>query len=160
MRVITVDLCVLRTAEAEALIGRLTQRTGLQRRQFLVNFVDMTSLPTWEAQALAMHEGLPGHHIQKGVAVQRRGLSPFRRTLSFTGYVEGWGLYAEQLAHEQGLFTDPWQDFGRLSLSLWRAGDTLMVPLGAAYEWDSAEPVRKLYCSFTPDAAARAAGAE
>ena len=73
-------------------------------------------------EAIAYHEGVPGHHLQNGIAVQLTGLPKFRQHgLGFNAYVEGWALYAEQLGKEVGFYQDPVSDYGRLSSELFRA---------------------------------------
>ena len=72
-------------------------------------------------EAIAYHEGIPGHHMQLSVAQQLTDLPEFRRHQGNSGYVEGWALYAEQLGKEIGFYQDPVSDYGRLSSELWRA---------------------------------------
>jgi uncharacterized protein (DUF885 family) len=72
-------------------------------------------------EAIAYHEGIPGHHMQLSVAQQMTGLPNFRRHTENAGYVEGWALYAEELGKEVGLYQDPVSDYGRLSSELFRA---------------------------------------
>jgi uncharacterized protein (DUF885 family) len=72
-------------------------------------------------EAIAYHEGIPGHHMQLSVQQQITGLPKFRLHVGFTAYIEGWGLYAEQLGKEVGLYQDPVSDCGRLSSELFRA---------------------------------------
>ncbi len=88
---------------------------------YYANLHDMRAMPAYEIEALAFHEGLPGHHMQRAIQMELKGLPAFRRFGGFTAYSEGWGLYAELLPREMGFYTDPWQDFGRLKLALWRA---------------------------------------
>jgi uncharacterized protein (DUF885 family) len=72
-------------------------------------------------EAIAYHEGIPGHHMQLSVAQQLTGLPKFRQHGGNSGYVEGWALYAEQLGKEVGFYQDPVSDYGRLSSELFRA---------------------------------------
>jgi uncharacterized protein (DUF885 family) len=72
-------------------------------------------------EAIAYHEGIPGHHMQRSVAQQMAGLPQFRQHVSNSGYIEGWALYAEQLGKEVGFYQDPASDYGRLSSELFRA---------------------------------------
>lgn len=72
-------------------------------------------------EAVAYHEGIPGHHMQLSVAQQLTGLPKFRQHNGNSGYIEGWALYAEQLGKEVGFYQDPVSDYGRLSSELFRA---------------------------------------
>lgn len=96
---------------------------------FYVNLHDMSQVPTYQLPALAHHEGVPGHHLQLAIAQELDALPPLRRHLRFTAWSEGWGLYAEYLPAEMGLYADPYDDFGRLAMELWRAG-RLVVDTG------------------------------
>jgi len=88
---------------------------------FWVNSYDLPSRPTYTTEVLESHEAVPGHHQQITVAIENKSLPEFRRFGGPTAYVEGWGLYSESLGKELGLYTDPYQDFGRLSFDMWRA---------------------------------------
>lgn len=88
---------------------------------YYANLYDMRGMPIYEIEALAFHEGLPGHHMQRAIQMELDGLPAFRRFGGFTAYSEGWGLYSELLPKEMGFYEDPWQDFGRLKMALWRA---------------------------------------
>src|SRR5208282_1425323 len=72
-------------------------------------------------EAVAYHEGIPGHHMQRSVAQLMTGLPKFRQHVSNSGYTEGWALYAEELGKEVGFYQDPVSDYGRLSSELFRA---------------------------------------
>jgi uncharacterized protein (DUF885 family) len=90
----------------------------------------MQDNPTYELEALAHHEGIPGHHMQIAIAQELNGVPKFRKfSHAYTAYTEGWGLYSELTPKEIGLYADPYSDFGRLSLELWRAG-RLVVDTG------------------------------
>ncbi|MFN7176767.1 MAG: DUF885 domain-containing protein [Thermaurantiacus sp.] len=88
---------------------------------YYANLYDMRGMPIYEIDALAFHEGLPGHHMQRAIQMELEGLPAFRRFGGFTAYSEGWALYTELLPKEMGFYEDPWQDFGRLKMALWRA---------------------------------------
>jgi uncharacterized protein (DUF885 family) len=88
---------------------------------YYVNLYDMADMPNTEVEALAFHEGVPGHHLDGAVTSQLKDLPAFRRFGGFTAWSEGWGLYAEKLAKDMGFYTDPYRDFGRLQLELHRA---------------------------------------
>ncbi len=103
---------------------------GSRPGMFYVNLAEMKSTPTYELEGLAYHEGIPGHHMQIAIAQELSGVPKFRRMgTRFTAYSEGWGLYTELIPKEMGLYSDPYSDFGRLALELWRAG-RLVVDTG------------------------------
>ena len=88
---------------------------------YYVNLADMNQVLRPQVEAIAYHEGAPGHHFQIALAQELPGLPKFRRFGGYGVYSEGWGLYAERLAQEMGFYQDPMQEFGMYSLSLWRA---------------------------------------
>ena len=94
---------------------------GSRPGTYYVNLYDLRDMSKTELEALAYHEGIPGHHLQRAVQTELTGLPPFRRFGGFTAYTEGWGLYSEELAKDMGFYTDPYSDFGRLGMELWRA---------------------------------------
>jgi len=103
---------------------------GTRPGMFYVNLRNMQDNPTYELEALAHHEGIPGHHMQIAIAQELNGIPKFRKfSNAYTAYTEGWGLYSELTPKEIGLYADPYSDFGRLSLELWRAG-RLVVDTG------------------------------
>jgi len=88
---------------------------------FYVNLADMTQVQKVQLPAIAYHEGAPGHHFQIARSQEQTDLPMFRRLSYYGAYTEGWGLYAEKLGKEAGFYQDPYDDFGRLSLEIWRA---------------------------------------
>ncbi|WP_309093059.1 DUF885 domain-containing protein, partial [Phenylobacterium sp.] len=88
---------------------------------FYVNLSDMNQVFKPQLEAMAYHEGAPGHHFQIARALEQTDLPMFRRYAYQGAYQEGWGLYAEKLGKEAGFYQDPYNDFGRLSLEIWRA---------------------------------------
>lgn len=88
---------------------------------YYANLYNMADMPKYQMEALAYHEGVPGHHMQRAISVELDGIPEFQKYASFTAYTEGWGLYTEQLPKEMGFYEDPYSDFGRLAMELWRA---------------------------------------
>lgn len=88
---------------------------------YYVNLKDMTTKQKHEMETVAYHEGAPGHHFQTAIQQELEGVPTFQKFAFFGAYIEGWGLYAERLAKEEGRFTDPMQDFGRLQNEMLRA---------------------------------------
>lgn len=88
---------------------------------YYAHLSDMRAMPRYLMEAVAYHEGNPGHHMQIAIAQESEQVPQFRRQARFTAYTEGWGLYAEALAREMGAYQDPYSDFGRLSTEIWRA---------------------------------------
>ena len=102
---------------------------------FYSHMSDMSTLPIFQLEDVAYHEGSPGHHMQISIQQELTGVPRFRTQYRTTAYTEGWGLYAEWLAKEMGAFEDPYSDFGRLSGELWRA-IRLVVDTGIhAQQW-------------------------
>jgi uncharacterized protein (DUF885 family) len=88
---------------------------------YYAHLIDMSSMPKWDMESVAYHEGLPGHHMQISIAQELPSVPKFRTQLGVTAYTEGWGLYAEALAKEMGGYEDPYSDLGRLGNEIWRA---------------------------------------
>ncbi len=72
-------------------------------------------------EAVAYHEGIPGHHLQISIAQELTGIPEFRKYLGYTAYTEGWALYSERLGKDIGFYQDPISDYGRLEADIWRA---------------------------------------
>jgi len=89
---------------------------------YYANMYDMRMMPKYEMEALSYHEAIPGHHMQISIAQELKDLPKYRTIGSgYTAYSEGWGLYSEFIPKEMGFYQDPYSDFGRLSMELWRA---------------------------------------
>lgn len=115
---------------------------GSRPGTYYANLFNMREMPKYEVEALAFHEGLPGHHMQRAIQTELQGLPAFRRFGGFTAYSEGWGLYTELLPKEMGFYEDPWQDFGRLKMDLWRA-IRLVVDTGIHHKgWDREKAIQ------------------
>jgi uncharacterized protein (DUF885 family) len=82
------------------------------------NFAERSLAPV---EAVAYHEGLPGHHLQISIAQELTGLPEFRKYQDYTAFTEGWGMYSERLGKDVGLYEDPYSDYGRLENDMWRA---------------------------------------
>ncbi len=94
---------------------------GSRPGMYYANLYDTKNMPKYEMEALAYHEGIPGHHMQIAIAQELEDLPKFRKFGGYTAYIEGWGLYCEKIPKEMGLYQDPYSDFGRLAMELWRA---------------------------------------
>ena len=118
---------------------------------YYANLYDMMAMPTYQMEALAYHEGIPGHHMQIAIAQELEGVPKFRKFGGYTAYLEGWGLYSEFVPKEMGLYEDPYSDFGRLAMELWRAC-RLVVDTGIhAMKWTRQQGI-DYYVNNTPNA--------
>ena len=88
---------------------------------YYVNLYKPESRPIWEMMPLTLHEAVPGHHFQFARALELPEAPMFRKTAYFVAYGEGWGLYAEQLGYDMGLYDDPYDRVGQLIYEMWRA---------------------------------------
>jgi uncharacterized protein (DUF885 family) len=88
---------------------------------FYANTYDLKMRPKWEMEPLALHESVPGHHLQLSLQLELTDVPEFRRHEEYTAFVEGWGLYAESLGGELGMYKDPYSKYGRLTFEIWRA---------------------------------------
>jgi uncharacterized protein (DUF885 family) len=94
---------------------------GSRPGRLRVNTYNATDRNLYAVEATAYHEGLPGHHLQISIAQELDGVATFRKFEGYTAFVEGWGLYSERLGKELGFYKDPYSDYGRLDLDMWRA---------------------------------------
>lgn len=124
---------------------------GNRPGSYYANLYDMKSMPSYQMEALAYHEGIPGHHMQISIAQELENIPMFRKLGGYTAYIEGWGLYNEYLPKEIGMYSDPYSDFGRLAMELWRAC-RLVVDTGIhTMKWTREEGI-KYYSTNTPNA--------
>lgn len=108
---------------------------------YYANLYRMQDMPLYQMEALAYHEGIPGHHMQLAISQELTGIPKFRKYGGVTAYTEGWGLYSEFLPKEMGFYEDPYSDFGRLAMELWRAA-RLVVDTGLhAKQWTREEAI-------------------
>ena len=88
---------------------------------FFVNTYDLKTRPSWEMEALSLHEAVPGHHLQVALAQELEGTHDLLKHSFYNAFSEGWGLYAESLGDELGFYRDPYAKFGQLTYEIWRA---------------------------------------
>ena len=123
---------------------------GSRPGTYYANTYRMRMMPKYQMEALAYHEGIPGHHMQISIAQELRGLPKFRKYGGYTAYIEGWGLYSEYLPKELGFYSDPYSDFGRLAMELWRSC-RLVVDTGIhSKKWTREESI-DYYLKNTPN---------
>lgn len=115
---------------------------GSRPGTYYINLKDMADQPKFLMQALAYHEGIPGHHMQIAIAQELEGLPKFRTLGGHTPFIEGWALYSEAIPKELGLYTDPYMEFGQLGMEIFRAA-RLVVDTGIhAKKWDREKAVQ------------------
>ena len=108
---------------------------------FYANLYKPESRPKYEIPVLTVHEAVPGHHFQISLAQELENVPTFRKYLSFTAFVEGWGLYSEELGEFMGIYDDPYDKFGQLTYDMWRA-IRLVVDTGMHYKgWSRSDAI-------------------
>ena len=123
---------------------------GSRPGTYYANTYRMRMMPKYQMEALAYHEGIPGHHMQISIAQELTDLPKFRKYGGYTAYIEGWGLYSEYLPKELGFYSDPYSDFGRLAMELWRSC-RLVVDTGIhTKKWTREESIN-YYLKNTPN---------
>lgn len=120
---------------------------GTRPGVFFANAYNIKARGKWAMESLFLHEAIPGHHFQIMIQRENEDLPNFRRFGGFTAYTEGWGLYAESLGKELGVYTDPYQYFGGLNAELWRS-IRLVVDTGIhAKQWSRQEVLDYMYAN-------------
>ncbi len=118
---------------------------GTKAGIYYLNTYDLPSRPLYTAEALALHEAVPGHHLQSTLQQEIENLHGYRKQHWITAFGEGWALYAERLGLEVGFYEDPYSDFGRLTMEIWRAC-RLVVDTGLHYfGWTRAQAIEYLH---------------
>ena len=117
---------------------------------FYVNTYNLSARPKYTMTALALHEAVPGHHLQISIAQELKNLPKFRRDMGVTAFVEGWGLYAEHLGYETGMYEDLYQKYGALTFEMWRAC-RLVVDTGIHEKRWSREQAYEFMHKYTPN---------
>jgi len=124
---------------------------GSRPGTYYANMYDIKAMPKYQMEALAYHEGIPGHHMERAMSQELEDIPMFRKLGGYTAYTEGWGLYTEFLPKEMGFYSDPYSDFGRLAMELWRAC-RLVVDTGIHSKKWTREQGIKYYKDNTPNA--------
>ena len=123
---------------------------GSRPGRYYINLYNMADQATYQMEALAYHEGIPGHHMQIAIAQELKNIAKFRMHGGNTAYVEGWGLYSERVPKEIGFYKDPYSDFGRLAMELFRAA-RLVVDTGIHRKKWTRQQALTYFKNNTPD---------
>lgn len=125
---------------------------GSRPGRYYINLYTLQDQPNYQMEALAYHEAIPGHHMQIAIAQELKNLPKFRTLNGNTAYVEGWALYSELVPKEIGFYTDPYSDFGRLSMEIFRAS-RLVIDVGLHYKKWTKEKAYQYMIDNTPNPA-------
>jgi uncharacterized protein (DUF885 family) len=125
---------------------------GSRPGRYYINLYTLQDQPNYQMEALAYHEAIPGHHMQIAIAQELQNLPKFRKLGGNTAYVEGWALYSELVPKEIGFYTDPYSDFGRLSMEIFRAS-RLVIDVGIHYKKWTKEKAYQYMIDNTPNPA-------
>lgn len=123
---------------------------GSRPGRYYINLYNMADQAIYQMEALAYHEGIPGHHMQIAIAQELKGIPKFRMHGGNTAYIEGWALYSELVPKEIGFYQDPYSDFGRLAMELFRAA-RLVVDTGIHRKKWSREKALAYFKENTPN---------
>ncbi|MBI5497903.1 MAG: DUF885 domain-containing protein [Deltaproteobacteria bacterium] len=134
-----VEMDATRAPSAPAAYYEEADLAGTRKAEFVANLFKPETRPLFASEAITFHEGIPGHHVQVGLAHELDGLPAFRRILDISSFTEGWAVYAEKLSDELGLYASPLSRYGYLGFRAWRAA-RLVVDTGLhAKGWDRAK---------------------
>ncbi len=125
-------------------------KDGSRPGTYYINLYNMNDQPIYQAEALAYHEGIPGHHMQIAIAQELKDIPKFRQHGGNVAYVEGWALYSELIPKEYGFYQDPYSDIGRLSNEVFRAA-RLVVDVGIHFKHWSREQAYQYFIRNTPN---------
>jgi uncharacterized protein (DUF885 family) len=125
---------------------------GSRPGRYYINLYTLQDQPNYQMEALAYNEAIPGHHMQIAIAQELQNIPKFRKLNGNTAYVEGWALYSELVPKEIGFYTDPYSDFGRLSMEIFRAS-RLVIDVGLHYKKWSKEKAYQYMIDNTPNPA-------
>ena len=125
---------------------------GSRPGRYYINLYTLQDQPNYQMEALAYHEAIPGHHMQIAIAQELKNLPKFRTLNGNTAYVEGWALYSELVPKEIGFYTNPYSDFGRLSMEIFRAS-RLVIDVGLHYKKWTKEKAYQYMIDNTPNPA-------
>ena len=114
---------------------------GSRDGTYFLNTYKAETKSIFEAESVAFHEAIPGHHLDRTIAVELQDVPDFQKYVASTAFVEGWGLYSEALGYDLGLYKDPYSKFGQLTYEMWRA-IRLVVDTGLHYkEWSRQDAI-------------------